>query len=143
MGEDDLLSLNFSAIRKPALGDRSKCEFDRNVRAHNLVINHKEIMVILRRLNRLVACVFQRVFKQKFGLSLHQPDGLAVDIRVSFLRLQPLGKVDPVLVFVYSPLSRIDDLVGLERMISRLVGFANGANADADKCPAGLGLVIP
>src|SRR5438477_6257669 len=130
MGENDLLSLNFSAIRKPALGDGSESEFDRNVRAYYLVIDHKEIMVILCRLNCLVAGVFQRMFNPKFGLSLHQPDGLAIDIRVSFLRLQPLGKLDAVFVFVYCPLSRIDDLVGLERMIFRLVGFATSANAD-------------
>ena len=54
-------------------------------------------MVILRCLNLLLACVSQRV-------SLRQPDGLAVDIGVSLLRLQLLNELDPVFVLVYGPL---------------------------------------
>ena len=47
--------MNLGAIFKTALRNRSKREFDHNVRAHRFVIDHKEIMVVLVRLNHFVA----------------------------------------------------------------------------------------
>src|ERR1700716_1898341 len=53
-----------------------------------------------------------------------------------------MSKLDTILVLVDRPLSRVDNLVCVVRTVSGLVGFANSADANADKRSAGFGLVI-
>src|ERR1700680_1354768 len=71
MGENDFASMDFRAILESTRGHGSEYKFDGNVRTHHLVIDDKEIVVILRGIDRLFARILQGVRNEKRWFPLH------------------------------------------------------------------------
>src|SRR5258708_8180332 len=76
------------------------------------------------------------------GLVLRQPYCLAVAVGVARVDGHLVSELNPVRSFANSSLAGIDNLVRLEPLVGRLLGFLHHAYADADEPLARLGVGV-
>ena len=117
-GENDLLPVYHSPIFfEPAYRHRNEGELYHDIRPHDFMINHKEVVIVLGRVDGFPPSVFQAVLDQKLRFTFYQADRLAVNVGVAIIRLQLVGELDAVFVFADGPFAGVDDIVGLEGTI--------------------------
>src|SRR5258708_14518382 len=76
------------------------------------------------------------------GLVLRQPYCLAVAVGVARVDGHLVSELNPVRSFANGSLAGIDNLVRLEPLVGRLLGFLHHAYADADEPLARLGVAV-